>query len=88
MQDGRVALIPRSFSRTTTRVPPVPRVWGPGITDDLGPALDARNDMTPTNPIHPIPSPLFLPPTLQINSANFLSLSQAPGRAQERTENP
>ena len=27
-------------------VPPVPRIWGPGITDDLGLALDARNDLT------------------------------------------
>jgi len=28
------------------RVPPVPRIWGPGMTNDLGLALDARNDMT------------------------------------------
>ena len=28
------------------RVPPAPRIWGPGITDDLGLALDARNEMT------------------------------------------
>src|SRR5208337_1596956 len=33
--------------------PRVPRLRGPGITDDLGLALDARNDMTPSIPSTP-----------------------------------